>query len=190
MVKLDGGVSALLMYDIPEKSKLMPSAKLRDIALRVNKSCWLVQLAHVPEIPIEEWREVYGADVHLVQVYDSRTHEQMVEIGKRALSNDLGKMAGSLQVSIYKLREELAMLRPGDHEKLAKAKDRTYRQFRRASELADSAEEASALFMLSGEMKHYIEGLRATIKAKSAVYDGLVADAASTVSGEREVIAS
>lgn len=163
----------LLVYDIPQKAKMgNPSYHLRHYGVRVNLSAWIIPDNRIAMVPIDLWREK-GAKVELVR-FDERDGETIIRLAREALKLEITTMEESLRDGIKAIRDALAKVASGDEEALAKVSNLAGGHVRRADKAADAAEECSALFGLTADVKPLIDGLRELVVARREMYRAML----------------
>lgn len=80
--------ACLLIYDIPERSKVgNPSNRLRSMAVRVNLSCWVIREGDIPYVLLNDMA-AGGATWHVVR-FDAGESEKLVGMAREALIRDI-----------------------------------------------------------------------------------------------------
>jgi hypothetical protein len=183
MMTLDANEKfALLVYDIPAKSKLRnPSMLLRRWGARVNLSCWVLPTRNLALLPLKEWEE-HGATVEVVE-FDESERDKVIALAKKSITRDVEGMRSFVEASVNEVRKRLKFatsLASGSNDRdaaLKAAEKYAYTALWRAKGIADAAEEAALHFDLTGDVSSLVESLRGTVKAKSAVFFSMVESA-------------
>jgi hypothetical protein len=171
---IEGTNYALLVYDIPTKMKFNPSMLLRRWGFRINLSCWVLPLKNVALVPMAEWVE-RGATVEVVE-FSEHERTKVVDLARKALYREINGTRTMVDKSVlvvrkrYNAAKSFASGTP-EREKAAKFAERlAYTSLYRAKALADAAEECALHFDLTGDVVELLTGLRAAIKAHSALF--------------------
>lgn len=174
--------TSLLLYDIPESSEFdNPSNLLRRVALRINKSCWVVDQDRTP------WNllnEMTTANVvwHLFEFAEAAT-ENIMKVAADMLRKDLADMAKRENEALIRadaqLAEALADTTAGDKTwEAARKKHATHREstLKRTEKVVADLEKAAEMFGLDvgsfdfNRAINRVNGIRSLQGARAASY--------------------
>jgi hypothetical protein len=165
----------LLYYKIPSTVRLNPAPLLHRFAASIDGSVWFMPTSNLALIPVKDWLEK-GAAVVEVFEFDESQNEKVIANARRAISENVDGMRSFVEKLVGNVRTRYAKakgLATGSQEQLDAFKEAdqyAYASLYRAKGVADAAEECALHFDITGDVAALVDGLRKSIKAKSALF--------------------
>lgn len=173
--------ASLLVYDIPEKSKLAnPSGRLRSRGIRINLSCWVIPVGNEPWTLLDQLKR--GGATWEMARFDAGDAGKLMAICINALKTDIKKAFESTARCVT-AAQEAATAAVDAKKATVKYAKRTGGAVRRLKSLLSDFEKVAAAFGIDpqktlsiGEAKTAVDSLSGVVKARADVYAKAVAD--------------
>lgn len=165
----------LLIYDIPEDSEIgNPSGIFRRFAIRLNKSCWLMNENDIPYSLLHQWTQ--NEIVWHVIRQDTRRNQQLINIGLTEMKKEIKAFIRNARTSMDRLHQELEDTGESLTEAIVTHRRKVNGVIRRLRETLTELRSAAYRFGITGEqlsMRESLEranALQTTARAKARVY--------------------
>lgn len=183
MVTTRNVTASLLIYDIPEDSKMPnPSPDLRRLAVRVNLSCWVIPNHLIPHSLLNEIDD-NGGVWHVVK-FDASEADTLLQMASRSLRADVQKAVKSCEESVRSAAVKSDEVAEEDAVKgLTKYLRSTGQAIRRTEKLLSDYRAAAEGFGVEvvslgiGGALTSIQGIQTGVKRQAAVYKRLAEEA-------------
>ena len=165
--------SCFVSYDIPSSLKIAnPTAKLRSLGIRMNKSVWVMPEHCVPHGYLDEIREA-GAAVYIVR-FDEAEQGKLLEMARRALESEAARIVKGMEESIARAER---IMQPEGFLPVSEEQTERYEKYmrvvlRRAGKELIAAKCASSSFDLFQTLEY---AFTATAQAIKAAQDAFLA---------------